>query len=99
MSRFRLSAAAKTDLRDIWRYVARDNPAAADRLLDAIYSRCRLLTTQPLLGEAAGDLQPGLRRTIVGSYLVFYEVLPGCIRVVRVIHGARNVRGLFPDQP
>jgi plasmid stabilization system protein ParE len=39
MSRFRLSSEAKTDVRAIWAYVAKDRPDAADHLVDDFYER------------------------------------------------------------
>jgi plasmid stabilization system protein ParE len=37
MSEIRLDEEAKADLLEIWRYIAADNPDAADRMLDRIW--------------------------------------------------------------
>jgi len=33
----------------------------------------------------------------VGKYAVYYQVVDGRIRVVRVLHGSRDVNALFAD--
>ena len=50
MSRFRLTAKAKADLRSIWSYLAADNIEAAERVEGAIYDT--LLFWRRLLYEA-----------------------------------------------
>lgn len=55
------SPRAIQDLIDIWSYVAQDDPAAADRLLDTLDLRMRLLLEQPFLGRRRAELAPGLR--------------------------------------
>jgi len=72
-------------------YIARDNPAIADRLLDKIAAKCEMLASQSLIGEARSDLAMNLREVPVGNYVVFYRPLPGGIEVVHVLHAARNV--------
>ena len=48
MSRFRLTAMAKADLRSIWSYIAADNIEAAERVEGAIYDTCAFLAEAPL---------------------------------------------------
>ena len=75
---------------DIWGFIARDNPVAADRQLDRIDAACRLLAENPHAGPRREDLAEGLRFYPVDNYLVFYTVLEDGIAVSRVIHGARD---------
>jgi len=72
-------------------YIARDNPAIADRLLDKIAAKCEMLASQSLIGEARSDLAMNLREVPVGNYVIFFRPLPDGIEVVRVLHAARNV--------
>jgi toxin ParE1/3/4 len=90
MARITRSSPARADLREIWLHIARDNVDAADRLLDRLDQAVRLLAANPEMGERQDDLKRGLRRFVVGNYLLFYESIPGGIRVVRVLHGARR---------
>lgn len=85
------SRRALSDLDEVWDYIARDNPAIADRLLDKIAAKCEMLARQPLIGEARPDLAMNLREVPVGNYVIFYRPLSDGIEVVRVLHAARNV--------
>ncbi len=49
-----------------------------------------MLANNPAIGERQDELRAGLRRFVMGNYLIFYETVPGGIRVVRVLHGARR---------
>lgn len=95
MKPFRLSDQAESDLRQIWEYIGRDNPDAADRQLDRLYERFTLLGKQPLLGQAREDLRPGLRVFPSGSYVILYYPDEPGVQIVGVIHGARDIAGLF----
>lgn len=89
------SARAEEDLVQIWLYVARDNPTAADKLLDTVDAACHRLAQNPRMGPARPDLAPDLRYFIVGRYLVLYRALRDGIDVVRVVHGARYLPNLI----
>jgi plasmid stabilization system protein ParE len=39
MSRYRLTEQARQDLDEIWPYIAKDNPNAADYFLDILYEK------------------------------------------------------------
>jgi toxin ParE1/3/4 len=89
------SPLAEQDYRAIWRYIAGDNPDAADRLLLRIDSKLDLYALNPTMGRARDILAPGLRSFPVGDYLVFYRTIPDGIELVRVLHGARQLENLF----
>jgi plasmid stabilization system protein ParE len=44
---------AKEDTNDIWRYIARDNPKAADAFLDAMEEASELLSTIPKVVQSS----------------------------------------------
>jgi len=83
------------DLIELWVYIAQDNPAAADRVLDEIEAKCHLLAGQPRLGPARPDIRPDLRYFPVGSYLILYREIASGVEIVRVVHGARDLPDLF----
>ena len=56
MARIRRTARAEQDLEDLWFFVAQDNPAAADRWLDMLEDKIRLLAENPLMGPARPDI-------------------------------------------
>jgi len=81
---------ARNDVLDIWEYVARNNPAAADRLIRRLDVMIRRLAEQPRIGAAQDKYRAGLRSFPVGNYVIFYEPIPTGIQVIRILHGARN---------
>ncbi|MBD2772952.1 type II toxin-antitoxin system RelE/ParE family toxin [Iningainema tapete] len=95
MGCFTRTAKTEEDLIEIWTYIAADNPAAADRLLDQIDAKCQMLADNPGLGQARPDIAPQLRYFPVGRYLILYRVISEGIEVVRIVHGARHLPDLF----
>jgi toxin ParE1/3/4 len=47
------------------------------------------------MGESVPQYRPGLRRFTVGKYVLYYEPIQGGVRLVPVLHGARNIDDLF----
>jgi len=97
------SARADEDLIEIWLWIAREDSAAADRVLDAIAARWSQLAEHPLSGSARDDIEPGLRHLVAGRYLVLYRVETAAVRILRVLHGRRRIAGTDvgsgPDDP
>jgi plasmid stabilization system protein ParE len=52
MSLYRFTPQASSDLLDIWSFIAKDNPSAADRAEDAIFRACDLLACTPPAGQS-----------------------------------------------
>jgi toxin ParE1/3/4 len=95
-----LTETAYSDLVEIGRAIAKDNPARALSFVGESHERCRGLSTMarafPLL---PGWEDRGVRRRAVGDYLIFYRVSARDVQVLRVLHGARDYeRILFPDE-
>jgi len=95
MPRLLKTPEARRDLIGIGAYIEADNPDAADRLLELFEQKFRLLAEFPRIGRTRDELAPGLRSFPVGKYLIFYFPLSDGINVVRVVHGARNLRRIF----
>lgn len=93
--RVEVSPEAEIDLIEIWRFVAIDNPVAADRLLDVINAQAQQLLRMPLSGRERAELRPELRSVAVGSYVLYYVPTLFGIRVFRVLHGARDAAAEF----
>lgn len=94
MARIIYSPDAERDLIDISSFIAMDNPAAADRLIDSFVDKLRVLADSPLIGPICIE-SPTLRRFPVGNYVFFYRPMSDGIELVRVLHGARDLRALF----
>jgi toxin ParE1/3/4 len=56
-------------------FIAEENPAAARRIVQDLFQRVEALSEHPLLGRRLSDeVDPSLRRLVVGSYIVVYEI-------------------------
>lgn len=95
MPRVILGRRAGADLREILLYIREHDPRAARRLLDQFNARLDLLGRFPEMGAARPDLRKGLRSSPVGNYLVFYQPTKKAVDVVRILHGARNLKRIF----
>ena len=71
-------------------YIARDNPAAALRVVTAITTAVDHLAHHPALGRAGRV--PGTRELVVADtpYIIPYRVHSGAVEILRVFHGARR---------
>ena len=102
MKRFILTPRAKQDLNDIWDYIANDNIEAADRVLDALDNAMIKLAKNPGIGHRRDELTDKRHRfLLVYSYLIVYRHETKPLRIIRVLHAARDVQsilGLAPDE-
>lgn len=89
---------ARSDLLDIWGYVAQSNTDVADRLIDSLYERFSVLGRQPLMGESRPDLGSHIRQFCVDTYVIFYVPRASRIRVVRVLHSSRDIPAIFRQE-
>lgn len=89
------TARARADLEDIWLRIATDSPAAADRLIDRIAGRCASLGDHPELGPRRPEIAADARMLVIDDYLALYRSTRDGVVIVRVVHGARRLEGLF----
>ena len=90
-----LTDPARDDLDDVWSYIAGDNVAAADKMIERLAERLDMLARQPLIGEVCPDIKPDLRSFPVRPYVIYYAVQADEVSIIRVLHGARDVRRQF----
>ena len=86
-------ATAEKDLVEIFQYILKDNPTAAESLLEEIDGSIFHLSRNPDLGVLPKDhrlRKLGYRILIIRKYLVFYVVKKDAIQIRRVLHGARQ---------
>jgi toxin ParE1/3/4 len=93
------TAQARTDLLEIWLYIAGDSVDAADRFLATVEQRLRTLADFPEMGERCERLAPSLRYFTAGRYVIFYRPVESGIQIIRVLSGARDVESLFGGGP
>jgi len=89
---------AKSDLSEIWDYIAEDSEARADSFVDRIDQKIRTLAQRPGIGRLRDELLPELRSFPIGRYTIFYLPIADGIDVVRVLHSARDLNTDFFTQ-
>ena len=86
---------AKQDLQAIRRYIAADNPTAAERWVDRLRSRARNALHTPLAGHKVPELlREDIRELIEGNYRIVYQVFENRLVVLTVFEGHH----LFPQE-
>lgn len=71
----------------------------ATRLVDSITNRFIFLANFPYAGRARDDdFGGGSRSFAVGEYVIVYRVEEDDVLILRVVHGKRNLEGLFERQ-
>jgi plasmid stabilization system protein ParE len=96
---FRLSRQAIADLEGISEYLGKRSPAAADRVIDALFETFDALAVSRELGTRLENLRSGLRMFVplrpADKYVVFYYLVPDGVMISDVVHSARNWFDLF----
>ena len=97
------SEAAITDVIDAADYIAnRWGLDASDRFLDSVKEGYRLLAVMPGIGSMRDFGDPslaGMRSWPVPrfrKYLIFYIATEERLKILHVLHGARNIEEMFP---
>ena len=102
MSDYALTALAKTDIFDIWSYIAEHNQNAADRVEQAIYDACDFLA-EGLRGHLRPDLTPRPVRfwtlTRYPNYTIVYLPETAPLQIIAVLHGKRNFPRILKQRP
>jgi toxin ParE1/3/4 len=93
LPRLVFSPRAEADLEGIGDYIARDNPARAISFLDELRAHCDRIAATPGSYPAREDLAAGLRMAVHGRYLILFRTNPNSVRIERILHGARRLRG------
>ena len=96
MGVIRRTPSSRRDFANIWDYVAEHaGSGIADRLLRAMEGKLQMLSDHPYAGPQRPELRPRLRSFAVGNYILFYRPVTDGIELIRVLHGARDLRALF----
>ena len=100
-NKFTLAPCVEGELWAIWEYIARHNPEAADRVVEAAFETFAALADTPAMGRDRRFRNPKLRGirswpvSRFNNYLIFYRITSHGIEVLHVYHGARNLEALF----
>ena len=91
MNQIEWSLAAQDDLIRLFDFLSNSNVRAAARVIDVLTAAPERLRDHPRLGEKLPAFGPrDVRRLIVGSYELRYEVSPDLIVVLRIFHGKED---------
>jgi plasmid stabilization system protein ParE len=102
-----ISPLAEHDLEAIGDWIAKDNPVRALSFTEELYQQCLLIAESPVIYRERPGLGQGVRSCAYGRYLVLFRVLDTEVRVERILHGSRDIIGMFtgpddgpsPDSP
>jgi toxin ParE1/3/4 len=94
MTRVLWLKAALDDVRGISRFIAKDSPSAARRVVTRIRDDVTLLRDHPDMGRH-GRIE-GTREMVIGRYpyIVAYRLVPDDVQVLAVVHTSRR----WPEQ-
>jgi toxin ParE1/3/4 len=77
------------DLDAIADYISRDNPSAADRIVDRLFEAAASLGAHPNLYRSGRV--PGTRELVVlPNYILVYRVGDNAVRILAVVHASRR---------
>jgi toxin ParE1/3/4 len=93
----RHSAGARADLKRIWRFIALDNEAAADKLLLRLEHRISMLADFPQSAPPRDDIRPGFRMLVFVGCRIIYEhtATTDAVEIVAVVEPYRDLDNLF----
>ncbi len=96
MPKYILSPRALKHLQSIWDFIAADNREAADRIVEELFAAFEYLAEWPGSGHTRRDLKErNVRFWPVRSYLVVYREEPIPLRIVAILHGARDIPSII----
>jgi len=91
--KIRINPMAIDDVREIKDHIAGDNPGAAIKISNAIYTGIERLADFPEMGvslSAKINVKTNYRFLVCGVYLIFYKIEGEFVSVYRVLNGMRN---------
>ena len=94
---------AEADIIRQFRYylVDRDAPMTAFRFRDAVKQSLDRLKPYPRIGSLFRGSIPGLRSWPVNGFemtRIYYIEVPDTLRVLRILHGRRNIRQILKQE-
>ena len=89
---YHLSIAAEQDIGEIYDYgVYRFGSDQAIKYLLEIDLTFTQIVKNPELGKKRDEIKVGLRSFPKNSHVIFYRLIEDSIRIVRVLHGSRDL--------
>ncbi len=85
-------------LRDIYDYIATDNPSAVQRIVSGIYEKAQILSRFPEIGHKYREMEDGeIRVLLYGHYRIAYFIkTKSAVDILGVFHGALDIDRYLP---
>jgi toxin ParE1/3/4 len=100
MAEIRWTLAAAEDLRLLEEWIARDSVLNAVEFTDRLVGSVDKLAEVPLIGRVVPEFSlETMREIIFRGYRIVYSVEADTVTILRVIHGALDLRRLATRQP
>ena len=98
MAEIKWTNEAEKWLKDIYDYIAQDNPGAAARVLEGIYEKAQLLREYPEIGyKYRSESEGEIRILLYGHYRIAYLLVNDTsIEILGVFHGALEIDRYLP---
>jgi len=91
---------ARTDIRDLNAYIAKDSPHYARRFTERIVGSVEKLAEFPKIGRLVPEAEgrDDVRELIYQGYRIIYLTRPEWVFIVTIVHGSRNLaaKGVKP---
>ncbi len=84
---------ARTDIRDLKAYIAKDSPYYALRFTERIIASVERLTDFPKIGRTVPEAEgrDDVREVIYQGYRIIYLTQPKRVFIVTIIHGSQDL--------
>lgn len=99
MSQVRLTPAARDDVRRLRDWLSEMAGRERTRgFVKRLLDHCQRLAATPALGSLRPEFGEGVRTTVVAPYVIIYEPKGYGMRVLRIIHGHRNIERAWREE-
>lgn len=85
------TASASAALNEVIQGISEDSFTAAARALDTILDTAATLSTMAMRGRIVPEIgNKAIKEVFVYDYRLMYEVSPSTVRILAIVHGARD---------
>jgi toxin ParE1/3/4 len=95
VKRLAFAPTARDDLLAIGLYISEDDPVRAESFVGELEAKALQIVEWPRSFPSRDDISLGLRAAAHGRYLLLFRELREEVRIVRVVHGARDLPRMF----
>jgi toxin ParE1/3/4 len=95
MSRLFLTPLAEADLNEVLDYIAEHRPLTALAVVERIREKCKLIASQPMIGQRRPEYPGDYRSSPIERWVVFYRIVGDTVEVHRIVDGARDLDTLM----